>query len=144
MLFFKFCLVYFLLFTRALFNWRAQSRCIPLGVFEWSRIMFLFFFFRLKSSNGFHVETHIFGRSFIFCLCLLLWGFEFAPARGSPASVIDHVNTSQDYIKFEHVRTWLLSSSFAKLQQFWSDCCFFKFCLVYILLFTRAMFNWWL
>ena len=25
-----------------------------------------FLFFRLKSSNGFHVETHIFGRSFIF------------------------------------------------------------------------------
>ena len=32
----------------------------------WSRLEMYFIFFRLKSSNGFHVETHIFERSFIF------------------------------------------------------------------------------
>ena len=30
--------------------------------------------------------------------------FEISPAPGSPASVSDHVMTSQDYIKVEHVR----------------------------------------
>ena len=66
----------------------------------WSRLKVFLIFFRLKFSNGFHVETHFFRRSFIFCyFCLLLWGIDFAPARGSPASVSDHVMTSQDYIK---------------------------------------------
>ena len=51
----------------------------------------------------------------------------FSPARGSPASASDHVMTSQDYIKVEHVRTWLHSSSFSKFQQFWSECFLFKF-----------------
>ena len=32
--------------------------------------------------------------------------------------------TSQDYIKVEHVRTWLLRSSLAKFRQFHSECCF--------------------
>ena len=35
-------------------------------------------------------------------------GFEFSTANGSPASVSDHVMTSQDYIKVEHIRTWYL------------------------------------
>ena len=92
-----------------------------MGLFGQAKGLF-YFFFRLKSSNGFHVETHIFGMSFIFChFCLKLWGFDFAPARGSPASVSDHFMTSQDYIKVEHVGTWLLSSSHAKFQQFWSE-----------------------
>ena len=66
--------------------------------------------------------------SIIFCyFCLLLWGIDFAPACGSPASVSDRVMTSQDYIKFEHVRTWLLSSSLAKFLQFESEC-FFQVC----------------
>ena len=34
-----------------------------------------------------------------------LMGFEFEPARGSPASFSDHVMTSRDYIKVEQVRT---------------------------------------
>ena len=33
----------------------------------WSRLKVFFMFFRLKSSNGFHVETHVFERFFIFC-----------------------------------------------------------------------------
>ena len=70
-----------------------------LGV-VWSRLKVFPIFFRLKFSNGFHVETHIFRRSFIFCyFCLILWGFDFAPARGSAASVSDRVMTSQNYIK---------------------------------------------
>ena len=91
------------------------------GLFGQAKSLF-YFFFRLKSSNGFHVETHIFGRSFIFChFCLYLLGFEFAPARASPASVSDHVMTCQDYIKVERVGTWLVSSSLAKFQQFSSE-----------------------
>ena len=39
-----------------------------------------------------------------FVLLFVIMGF-FAPARGSPASVSDHVMTSQDYIKVEHVGT---------------------------------------
>ena len=86
------------------------------------------FFFRLKSLNCFPVKTHVFGKPFVFCtFCLKSGGFEFAPARGSPASVSDHVMTSQDYIKVEQVRTWLLSSSLAKFQQFESEC-FFQVC----------------
>ena len=96
--------------------------------FEKSRIMFLFFFFHLKSSNCFPVKTQVFGRSFVFStFCLWWWGFEFAPARGSSVSVGDHVMTSQDYIKVEHVRTRLLSSSLAKFQQFWSERFFSRF-----------------
>ena len=85
-------------------------------------------FFRLKSLNCFPVNTHVFGKPFVFCtFCLKSWGFEFAPARGSPASVSDHVMTSQDYIEVEQVRTSLLSSSLAKFQQFASEC-FFQVC----------------
>ena len=36
------------------------------GLFGPAKSLF-YFLFRLKSSNGFHVETLIFGRSFIFC-----------------------------------------------------------------------------
>ena len=91
------------------------------GLFGPAKSLF-YFLFRLKSSNSFHVETHFFGRSFIFChFCLYLWGFEFVPERGSPAGVIDPVMTSQDYIEVEHVGTWLLTSNLAKFQQFWSE-----------------------
>ena len=37
--------VYFLLFTRAIFIYWLQGPGVPLGFFEWSRIMFLSFFF---------------------------------------------------------------------------------------------------
>ena len=40
------------------------------------------------------------------------------PARGGPASVIDLVMTSQDYIKVEYVKACFLSSTLAKFQQF--------------------------
>ena len=39
------------------------------------------------------------------CFLLVFKGFEVAPARGSPASVNDHVMTSHACIKVEHVRT---------------------------------------
>ena len=43
-------------------------------------------------------------------------GLESGPERGDPASVSDHVMTSQDYYrKVEHEKTWLLSSSLAKV-----------------------------
>ena len=39
-----------------------------------------------------------------FFVILFVWGFEFAPACGSPASVSDHVMTSQNHKKVKHVR----------------------------------------
>ena len=57
--------------------------------------------------------------SFIFStFCLYWWGFEFAPARGRPASLSDLIITSQDYIKVEHVKTWLPNSGFARPNGF--------------------------
>ena len=119
------------LFSLFLTVYKGQVRLLYLGKVHSTGLFGLglkfFLFFSLKSSNGFHVETQIFRRSFIFCyFCLLPWGFDFAPARGRPTSVSDHVMTSQDYIKVEHVRNWLLSSSLAKFQQFWSECFFFQ------------------
>ena len=74
---------------------------VPLGFFEKSRKLF---FFRLKCSNGFPVETPVPGRSFIFCTLFVSMGLYFAPARGSPVSVSEHVMASQVYIKVEHIR----------------------------------------
>ena len=101
-----------------------------------------FLFFSLKSSNGFHVETQIFRRSFIFCyFCLLPWGFDFAPARGSPASVSDHAMTSQDYIKVNTSGLDFLALVLQSSNSFDLNVLFFKFCLVYFSLFTKAIFN---
>ena len=70
----------------------------------------------------------IFGRCLIFCTSVCNHGaLNFAPARRSHASVSDPVMTSQDYIKTEQIRTWLLSSSLAKFQQFETES-FFQFC----------------
>ena len=80
------------------------------------------FVFWFKNFKLFPVKARFFRRPFIFCtFCFLSWGFETAPGRGNPASVIDHAMTSRDYIKVEQVRTWLLSSSLAVLKQiiFW-------------------------
>ena len=72
--------------------------------------------------NLFLGESHVFRRSSFFCtFCWQLWGFEFAPASGIPVRVGDHVRTSQDPLKSEHVKTLLLSSSLASFQQFWSE-----------------------
>ena len=40
--------------------------------------------------------------------------------------MIDHVMTNWDYVKVEHVKTWLLSSSFANFQWFSSWFSFFS------------------
>ena len=45
------------------------------------------------------------GPSFFCTLCFWWWGFEFEPACGSCASVSDHVMTSKDFIKVQHVST---------------------------------------
>ena len=66
-------------------------------------------------------------RKVLHLLYFLFVNFQFRPARGSPASVKDHVMTSQIYIKVEHVMTWLLSSGVAKFQQFWSEGFFSSF-----------------
>ena len=111
---------------------------------NWSRLKVFLIFFGLKSSNGFHVETHIFRRSFFFCyFCLLLWGFDFAPARGSAASVSDRVMTSQDYIKvntsgLDFLALVLQSFNSFDLNVFFSSFFFYFF----FLLFTKAIFNY--
>ena len=74
-----------------------------MGLFVQAKRLF-YFFFRLKSSNGFHVETHFFGRSFIFCHFVCNYGALNLRLRGSHASVSDHVMTSKDYINVEHIR----------------------------------------
>ena len=90
---------------------------------------FLAFWF--ENFKLFSVKAHYFRRPFIFCtFCLQWWGFETAPARDSPASVIGHVMTSRDYLKIEQVRTWLLSFSLAESEQFFSEC-FFQTCFSY-------------
>ena len=106
----------------------------------WARLEMYFIFF--LSENFFPVITHVFGMSLIFCtFCLHWWGFEFAPARGSLASVSDFIVNSQGYITVEHVRTWLLGSSFTKFLQFWSTCFFFLFSSVYFFLNTNSVLN---
>ena len=66
--------------------------------------MFLFFF-RLKSSNFFPFKPMFSKGPSFFVFLFVIMGLFFAPARGSPASVSDHVKTSQEYINVEHVRT---------------------------------------
>ena len=44
------------------------------------------------------------GSSF-FVVLYVMKGLYFAPARGSPARVSEHVLTSQDHTKVEHIRT---------------------------------------
>ena len=124
-------------FFQVCFNLFLPAYMVHVQFLPWSLVFLLFFspcedrnfgFFWSEIFKRLFDETHVFGRSFNFCyFCLLLWGIDFAPARGSPASVSDHVMTSQDYIKVEKVRTWLLSSSLAKFQQFESEC-FFQVC----------------
>ena len=106
------------------------KKCLffKIGIFWKVEIFVSVLFFRLKSSIWFPARTHVFERSFFFVLLFVNMWLYFAPARGSPASVSDHVMTSQDYIEVEHVRAWLLSSSFAKFQQFLPEC-FFRFFL---------------
>ena len=55
-----------------------------------------------------------------------------APERGGPANVSDFVLTSQDYINFENVRNWLLSSSLAKFTQFYPESFFEFFCRLFL------------
>ena len=122
--FFNFSAVYFFLVTSSVVNWCVWGPCVSWCCLGEARNVFYFFL----SENFFPVKTHVFGRSLIFCtFCLYWWGFEFAPARGSLASVSDFIVNSQGYITVEHVRTWLLGSSLTKFLQFWSTCFFFFF-----------------
>ena len=75
-----------------------------IGFFERSRIMFLFFF-SSEIFRHFSVKFHIFESFFIIVHLFVVMGLYFVPARGCPASVSDHVTTSKDYIKVDHVRT---------------------------------------
>ena len=113
----KTILVYFFLVTMSIFSCCLWGFVVPLFCSLMPNVKVLSF--RSEKFKKLSEGTHFFGRTFIFCtFCLQWWGFEFAPARGSPAIVSDHVMTSQDYIKVEHVSTWLLNSRLAKFQQF--------------------------
>ena len=86
------------------------------------------YFFSSEIFNRFLGESHVFRRSSFFCtFCWWLWGFEFAPASGIPVRVGDHVRTSQEPLKSEHVKTSLLSSSLAIFQQFCLNSFFSRF-----------------
>ena len=96
--------------------------CDSIVLFSLPRLEIFLFFSDLKFSKRFLGESHVFGGSFFcaFCwfsrvliLCLL--------ARGSPVRAGDHVRTSLESLKVEHVKTSLLSSSVAIFQQFWSE-----------------------
>ena len=138
--FFNFASVKFFLatwFTFSLCPWCLVVFCYVLhgrsGIFE---------VFCLKSSNCFPVKIHFFRGPFNFnTFCLQSTGFEIAPARGSSASVISHVMAKRDYIKFEEVRTWLLSSSLSEFKQFHSECFFFNFAPVNFFLATWFLFS---
>ena len=67
-------------------------------------------FFLYEVFKKFSEKTHVFGRSAIFAIFLLKWGFELAPA-----GVNDHVKTSRDYIKVDIVKAWLLSANLARI-----------------------------
>ena len=68
--FFMFYPVYFILVTKAIFNYCISGPCVQVGVFERSRCLFLLFFC-LISPNFSPLKPHVFGRSFVFCnLCL--------------------------------------------------------------------------
>ena len=119
--------VYFFLVKRAIFNYCIYGPFVPLGFFERSRIMFLLLFFVWNLQIVFPLKPMFSKGPSFFVLLFVIMGLYFVPARGRPASVSDHVMTSQEYLKVEHVRTWLLSSTFAKFQQFWSECFFSSF-----------------
>ena len=135
--FFNFSSVYFFLNTSSVVNWCTYGPCLS-WVF-WSRPGVIFF--RLKSSIGFHVENHFFGRSLNFCkLPLKWWGFEIAPTCCSPARISDHAMTSQDYKKNEHVRACLFSSSL-QISNSFNLTAFFQFFYVFFFLVTKHIFN---
>ena len=76
---------------------------------------FVFVLFSVSNLQNVFPLKHIFSKGPSFCTFVCSHGALNFASR-SPESVIDHVLTSQDYIKDQHVRTWLLSSSFAKFQ----------------------------
>ena len=118
--FFNFASVNFFLATWFMFSFCLQGLVVLLSCSPYED--WIFFVFWFKNFKLFPVKARFFRRPFIFCtFCFLSWGFETAPGRGNPASVIDHAMTSRDYIKVEQVRTWLLSSCLAVLRQiiFW-------------------------
>ena len=91
--------------------------CGSIVLFSLARLNFFYFFFSLNFSNGFQVKA-MFSEGPFLCFLLVFNNFEFVPARGSPVRIGDHVSTSQESLKVEHVKFSLLSSSLAILQQF--------------------------
>ena len=89
----------------------------------WKIENFVSVFFRLKSSNCFTVKTHVFERYLYLYLLFVMMGLWIFACMWQPY----YVMTSEVYIKVEHIRSWLLGSSFAKFQQFWSECFFSSF-----------------
>ena len=68
------------------------------GVF-WSRLKVFRIFFVWNLQTVFPLKPMFSKDSSFFVLLFVIMGIDFAPARGTPASVSDHVRTSQDYIK---------------------------------------------
>ena len=139
--FFKFCLVHFLVFTKAIFNHSIivfKGRVFH-GVF-WSRLIVFLIFFVWYLQTVFTLKPIFSKDSSFFVLLFVIMGIDFAPARGSSASVSHHVMASQDYIKvntsgLDFLALVLQSSNSFDLNVF------FKFCLVYFSMITKAIFN---
>ena len=87
-----------------MFNSCFQGPCVLLEFFETSRIIFLFFFVWILQTV-FPLKPMFSKGPSVFVLLFVIMGIYFAPARGSSASVGDHIMTSKVYIKVEHVGT---------------------------------------
>ena len=97
-------LVFFFLVTRSILSCCLWGFVVPLFCTLMPNMKILSFWSEIfKLLLG---ETHVFGSFFYFCtFCLKWWGFEFAPACGSPASVSDHGATNKDFSKVERLHT---------------------------------------
>ena len=76
--------------------------------------MFLFFFFVWNLQTVFPLKPMFSEGPSIFVPFFVMMGLWVFAFMWYPCCV----TTSQDYIKVEHIRTWLFSSSLAKFQQF--------------------------
>ena len=90
--FFNFASIFFFLLTWFLFSFCSWGLLVPLFCSPCQEGSFWFFLSEIfKRSLD---ETHVFGRSFIFCICFYWWSLEFAAACGTTVIVSYHVTGS--------------------------------------------------
>ena len=125
MLYFKFCSVFFFLVTRS-----VVRSCIWYRVFQgvaWLGVEVYFNFFCVWNLQTVFPLKPLFSRGTSFFVSLFVrTGLWVCAHAWKPCFGTARVMAGQDYIKFEFVRTWLLSSGFVKLQRFRSEFIFFS------------------